>query len=130
MRDRRCRRRRDPQRLGGQARWGGAHAKGAEHAGLRALRRAVHAELTVPTRTGFATVTLDRGFVTAVAGRRLTLSESTRRRAGRTVTLTIPAGAGVLDNRRPAGLGDLRAGQRVTIVRRPARTVVRAHDRR
>lgn len=109
---------------------GGAHAKGARHGGLRALRRAVHAELTVPTRTGFAHVTLDRGFVTGVAGNRLTLSESTRRRGGRTVTLTIPAGARILDNRRAATLADLRPGQRVAVVRRPARTVVRAHDRR
>lgn len=100
------------------------------HRGLRPLRRAVHAELTVPTRAGFARVTFDRGFVKAVDGDRITISESTRKLTGRTVTLTIPAGAKVLVNRRAATLADVRRGQHVAVIERPLRTLVRAHDRR
>jgi hypothetical protein len=102
------------------------HGKG--HAGL--FRRAVHATLTVATKDGFKEVTIDRGTLTAVNGDTLTINESTKKLAGKTVTIVVPTGAKVRVNRAAAALGDLKAGQRVVVAHLPKQTVVRAHDKR
>jgi hypothetical protein len=94
----------------------------------RALRRAVHGELVVPTKTGFATVTLDRGVVQAVSGAQLTLREATKRATYKTITLTIPANARIRVDRRKATFTDLKAGQRALVLQGPKRTLVVARD--
>jgi hypothetical protein len=104
-------------------------AKHAKRAGLRrALGRAVHGDLVIPTKTGFAKATLDRGFVQSVSGPQLTLREGTKTSTYKTVTLTIPAGASVRDNRQAATLSDLKPGQRALVLQGPKRTLVVAHD--
>lgn len=95
----------------------------------RLLKRAVHGEFVVPTKSGFVTVTLDRGVVQSVNGQQLTLTEGTKV-THRTVTLTIPAGARVRDNGKSATLADLKSGQRVLVVHGPKRTLVIARDKR
>ena len=95
----------------------------------RLLARAVHGELVVPTRSGFVTVTLDRGVVQSVNSQQLTLTEGTAA-THRTVTLTIPAGARVRDNGKQVTLADVTAGQRALVVHGPKRTLVVAHDKR
>jgi len=93
----------------------------AARAGLRRalLRRTVHGNVLVATKSGFKTVTFDRGVVQSVAGRQLTLTEGTKRTTTRTVTLTIRANATVRDNGRAAGLSDVTAGQRALVVQAP-----------
>jgi len=102
----------------------------AKHpAARRALeRRAVQGDLVVATKTGFATVTFNRGFVQSVSGQQLTIREGTKKATYKTLTLTVPAGAKVRDNGQVASLGQLRAGQRVAVVQAPKRTVVIARD--
>ncbi len=102
----------------------------AKHpAARRALeRRAVQGDLVVATKTGFATVTFSRGFVQSVNGQQLTIREGTKKATYKTVTLTVPAGAKVRDNRQAASLAQLRAGQRVAVVQAPKRTLVIARD--
>lgn len=102
------------------------HRKG--HANL--LRRATHATLTVPTKDGFKDITLDRGTLRAIDGDKLTIDESTKKLAGTTVTITVPAGAKVRVNRTAATLSDLKAGQRVVVAHLPKQTVVRANDKK
>lgn len=99
----------------------------------RVLRRAVHVSAVVAapgTSSSFATVTLDRGTVTAVSSNRITLREGTAKHAYRTVTLTLPANAKVRDNRHGAKLADVKPGQKAIVVKAPKRTMVRAHDAR
>lgn len=84
----------------------------------------VHAELVVHTRSGFQTITADRGFVDSVSGETLTLREGTRTATYKTVTLTIPAGARVRNNGKRAPLSSVSAGEHVLVVRGPARTWV------
>ncbi|GAC1573679.1 MAG: hypothetical protein NVS3B18_07170 [Candidatus Dormibacteria bacterium] len=103
------------------------HGRGRE---MRWLRHAVHAQLVVPTQQGFATVTLDRGTVDSVSGDQLSLTEGTPKQTYKTVTLTIPAGSTVRDNRQTASLSSLQPGQRVIVVQGPRRTFVVAHTRR
>jgi hypothetical protein len=100
------------------------------HARRGLLARAVHGDVVLATAHGFATATFDRGFVQSVSGRQLTLREGTRRRTYRTVTLTIPAGARVRDNGKPATLGQLSPGQRVRVLRGPRQTAVIARTPR
>ncbi len=111
-----------------------AHAHGAHHGrrgpGMRWARRAVHAQLVVPTKQGFVNVTIDRGTVDSVSGSQLTLAEGTRKQTYKTITLTIPSAAKVRDNRQTASLSSLRKGQRVTVVQTPKRTFVVAHTPR
>jgi hypothetical protein len=104
----------------------------ARHPGARRAleRRAVQGNLVVATKTGFATVTFNRGFVQSVNGQKLTIREGTKNATYKTVTLTIPAGANVRDNRKPASLSQLRVGQRVAVVQAPNRTLVIARDAR
>ena len=105
--------------------------RGARIARARRLRRiaarTVHGTLVVRTRSGFATVTFDRGRVDSVSGRRLTMTEGTPKATFKTVTLTIPANARVRDNRQKATLAQVKPGQRVIVVTAPKRAFVLAH---
>jgi hypothetical protein len=93
--------------------------------GLRRLAlRSVHGDLVVKTKTGFGTVTFDRGKLDSVSGQRLTMTEGTKTASYKTITLTVAGGAVVRDNRKPAALSDLKAGQRVVVVQAPQRTFV------
>lgn len=103
------------------------HAAGL-HGRRALLRRAVHGDVVVATRSGFATVTFDRGTVTSVSGQQLTLTEGTKKRAYKTVTLTIPTTAKVRDNRQPATLASVKPGQRAAVIQAPQRTIVIARD--
>lgn len=103
-----------------------ARARGA---GVRALeRRTVQANVVVATKSGFATVTIDRGFVQSVSGQRLTIREGTKKATYKTVMLTIPSNAKVRDNRQASTLSALTAGQRVAVVQAPQRTWVIARS--
>ena len=105
----------------------GQYRFGLRGRGPRLARRAVHAELVVPTKQGFATITIDRGTVDSVSGDQLTLTEGTPTQTYKTVTLTIPAGALVRSDRQPSSLASLTKGQRVLVVNAPKRTLVIAH---
>ena len=98
-----------------------------KHGGRLLARRAVHGDLVVATKNGFATVTLDRGFVQSVNGRQLTIREGTKKATYKTVTLTIPSSAKVRDNGQSSTLSSLNAGQRVAVVQGPKWTRVVAH---
>ena len=87
-------------------------------------RRAVHGDLVVAGKQGFVTVTFDRGKVDSVSGQQLTIAEGTKQATYKTVTLTIPSGARVRDDRHTATLADLKAGQRVTVIQAPKQTYV------
>lgn len=107
----------------------GATSASEHPAARRALeRRAVQGDLVVATKTGFATVTFNRGFVQSVNGQQLTIREGTKKATYKTVTLTVPAGAKVRDNGQAASLAQLRAGQRVAVVQAPKRTLVIARE--
>jgi hypothetical protein len=104
-----------------------ATTPGHRGGGLGARRlaaRAVHGTVVVATKSGFANVTFDRGFVQSVSGPELTLREGTKTQTYKTVTLTIPANARVRDDRNPATLSALKPGQRALVVQAPNRTVV------
>jgi hypothetical protein len=98
--------------------------------GRRLAARAVHGDLIVPTKTGFVSVTFDRGTVKSVSGQQLTLAEGTKRATYKTVILTIPATARVRDNRQKATLADVKTGQRATVVTTPKATFVIARTPR
>jgi hypothetical protein len=116
---------------GAATRSGHGAATPAGHGGLRRLAlRAVHGSAVVHTKQGFVTVTYDRGKVDAVNGQQLTITEGTVKAPYQTVTLTIPAGARVRDNRRKASLSDVTPGQRVIVVQAPKRTLVIARTPR
>lgn len=104
------------------------------HLRLHGLRRfaarAVHGTIVVATPDGFRTITFDRGQVDAVNGRRLTITEGTKKMSYKAVTLTIPASARVRDNGQPTTLSAVKPGQRVIVVEAPKRTFVMAHDPR
>jgi hypothetical protein len=102
-----------------------AKAARARGAGARALeRRAVHADVVVATKSGFANVTVDRGFVQMVSGQQLTIREGTHKATYKSVTLTIPSSAKVRENRQASRLSALTPGQRVMVVQAPKRTWV------
>jgi hypothetical protein len=105
-----------------------AHPAAARAARRTILRRAVQGDVVVASKNGFATVTLNRGFVQSVSGQQLTIREGTRKATYKTVTLTIPAGAKVRDNGKAASLSELSAGQRVGVVQGPKRTRVTARN--
>ena len=100
-----------------------AHAK-AHKGGLRRFARAVQGSAVVRTKTGFSTVTFERGKVDSVSGQQLTIAEGTRKATYKTVTVTVPANAVVRDNRQKASLSDVKAGQRVLVLTAPKRTYV------
>jgi hypothetical protein len=99
------------------------HAK-ARRGGLRRLLHAVQGSAVVRTAGGFANVTFEHGKVDAVNGRQLTITEGTPKATYRTVSVTVPAGAVVRDNRQNATLSDVKAGQRVLVLTAPKRTYV------
>ena len=106
-------------------------AKAARARGARVLeRRAVHADVVVATKSGFETVTIDRGFVQSVSGQQLTIREGTKKATYKTLTLTIPTSAKVRDNRQASTLSSLKPGQRVAIAQAPNRTWVIARTPR
>jgi hypothetical protein len=99
--------------------------------GLRArrlIRRAVHGELVVATRTGYATITFDRGTVQSVSGRQLTLRDGRKASTYKVLALTIPTNARVREDRKPATLADLKPGQRAEVIQAPKRTLVIARS--
>jgi hypothetical protein len=105
----------------------GGRAKLARIGGLRRFAaRAVHGDVVVRTKSGFATVTFDRGTVDSVSGQQLAIAEGTKKASYKTVTVTIPAGAVVRDDRHKASLSDVKAGQRVLVLVAPKRTFVMA----
>ncbi len=99
------------------------HAKQGR-AGLRRLLHAVQGSAVVRTADGFANVTFERGKVDSVSGQQLTITEGTPKATYKTVTVTVPAGAVVRDNRQKATLSDVKAGQRVLVLTAPKRTYV------
>ena len=103
----------------------------AGHGGLRRFAaRAVQGSLVVHTKTGFATVTFDRGRVDSVSGQRLTLTEGTPKASYRTVEVTVPASAIVRDNGTRTSLAALTPGQRVLVLTGPRHTRVIARTPR
>ena len=91
------------------------------------IRRIVHRQFVVATPRGFVHVSVVRGQVKSVSGNQLTLVEGTRRATYKTVTITLPAGTRVRDNRQLATLSDVKPGQRAMVIRTPRRTLVFAH---
>ena len=100
----------------------------AKHADRLLARRAVHGDLVVATKSGFATVMLDRGFVQLVDGQQLAIREGTKNAKYKSVTLTIPTTATVRDNHQTAKLSQLTPGQHVLVVQGPKRTWVIARN--
>ena len=94
------------------------------------VRRAVHGDLQVATKSGFETVTFDRGVVQSVSGQQVTLTEGTNKTARKTVTLMIPTNAKVRDNGKLATLSDVTAGQHAIVVQAPKHTWVIARTPR
>jgi hypothetical protein len=90
--------------------------------------RAVHADAVIDTKSGFVTVTLDRGFVQSVSGQQLTIREGTKKATYKTVTLTIPSNAKVRNNKKTATLSALTAGERVWVLQGPNATHVIARS--
>jgi hypothetical protein len=89
------------------------------------LRRAVHADLVVPTQGGkFVNVAVDRGVVQKVEGSSLTLTEGTKNATYKSITIDLPSNAVVRIKRKPGKLSDVKAGQRAMVVRGPQRTLV------
>ena len=81
----------------------------------------------VDTKSGFKTVTVARGTVQSVSGDQLTLTEGTAKQAYKTVTLTLPAGTHVRDDRKKSSLAQLTKGQRVAVVEGPKQALLVAH---
>lgn len=90
----------------------------------RAFAGSVQGSLVVHTKSGFATVTFERGVVDSVSGNQLKLTERTNKAVYKSVTITIPSNATVRINRQRATLGQLKPGQHATVVSAPKRTVV------
>jgi hypothetical protein len=105
---------------------GATHARAGKRGkgGLRRLLHAVQGSAVVRTADGFANVTFERGKVDSVSGQQLTITEGTAKATYKTVTVTVPAGAVVRDNRQKAALSDVKAGQRVLVLTAPKRTYV------
>jgi hypothetical protein len=102
--------------------------RGLRRGALRMLARSVHGTLVVPTRTGFANVTFDRGSVLSVSGQQVTIAEGTKKATYKTITLTIPEAAVVRDNGKKTALRNVKPAQRVIVVQAPKRTFVIVHD--
>jgi hypothetical protein len=105
----------------------------AAAARLGALRRAmyggaVQGNVVVDTKSGWKTVSFERGFIDSVSGNSLTLREATRKATYETVTLTIPDSAVVRSQGQRVSLSQLTAGEHVLVLRGPARTFVIARS--
>ncbi len=96
----------------------------------RAVRGAVHADVVVHTKSGFKTLTVDRGFVASVSGNTLTLREATRKATYRTVSITVPSGARIRNRGQAAALTALTPGEHVLVLQGLARTWVVARAAR
>jgi hypothetical protein len=106
-----------------------AGPNGARRGALRPLRRAVHADLVVPTKGGkFVNVTVDRGIVEKVDGTSLTLKEGTKTATYKTITLDLPSNAVVRIKRKAGKLSDVKVGQHAMVVKGPQRTLVIVRD--
>jgi hypothetical protein len=107
-----------------------ASGAGAHHrrfgVGRRMLAGSVHGSLVVHAKSGWVTVTFDRGVVGSVSGNQLTITERTKKAVYKTVTLTIPSSAKVRVNHQKATLSQLKSGQHVLVVNGPNRTLVSA----
>lgn len=103
------------------------HQRSHPRAARRALRGSVHGSAVVHTKSGFRTITWDRGTVSSVHGDQITLAEGTRTATYKTVTLTVPSDARIRDNGAKAMLASIKAGQRAIVVQGPKRTLVVAH---
>lgn len=79
-------------------------------------------------KSGWVTVTFDRGVVKSVSSNQLTITERTKKAVYKDVTLTIPSNARVRDNRQKATLGQLKSGQHVLVVSAPNNTLVIARS--
>lgn len=93
----------------------------------RLLVRAVEGHGVVWTRSGWKTVSFERGSVDSVSGRQLTLTEGTPKHSYQQVTVTVPDSARVRNDRKPAALSSLQRGERVIVVKAPKRMFVIAH---
>ncbi|MBV9817515.1 MAG: hypothetical protein JOZ07_04105 [Solirubrobacterales bacterium] len=114
-----------------QARPAARHLRADLAFGLpRLVLRSVHGDFVVHTKSGFATVTVDRGVVQSVSGQQLTVQDGTPKATYQTVTLTIPSTAQVRDNGQKASLSAVQPGQRVVVIQAPKRTLVAAHNAR
>ena len=96
--------------------------------GRRLFAGAVHGSLVVHTKSGFVTVTFDRGVVKSVSGNQLTITERTKNAVYKDATLTIPSNATVRINRQKATLSQLKSGERVLVISAPNRTLVSARS--
>ncbi len=108
----------------------GAHRYGRHSGARRLLLRAVHGDIVVATKSGFRTVTFDRGLVQSVSGQQLTLNDGTKRATYKTITVTVPSSARVRDNGHLASLSDVKPGQRAIVIQAPNRTFVIARTPR
>ena len=108
------------------ARRGGRAGQRARSGGgsLARLKRAVSITAVVPTRHGFATLSIQRGVLLSRAGAKLTLREGTRTSAYKTVNVTLPATARVRLARRLSSLDALDAGAHIAVIKTARRTVV------
>jgi hypothetical protein len=101
-----------------------AHHDGRFWPGGRVLAGAVHGSLVVHTKSGFVTVTFDRGVVKSVSSNQLTITERTKNAVYKDATLTIPSNARVRVNHQKATLSQLKSGQHVLVISAPNRTLV------
>ena len=101
-----------------------AHHRGRGGLARRAFAGAVQGSLVVHTKSGFGTVTFERGVVSSVSGNQLTITERTKKAVYKNVTVTIPSNARIRVNRQKGTFGQLKSGQHVTVVSAPKRTVV------
>lgn len=104
------------------------HQRGRGALTRRAFAGAVQGSLVVHTRSGFATVTFERGVVKSVSGNQLTITERTKKSVYKDVTVTVPSNARIRVNKQNATFGQLKSGQRVMVVSAPQRTTVIARS--
>lgn len=108
------------------------HAGAAHQAGPRQgppppaglAGQAIHGQVVVPTKTGFATVTFDRGVVKSVDGQQLQITEGTKTDTYQTVTVTIPADAIVRNDGNTTTLANITTGEHVTVIQGPKTCVL------
>lgn len=96
--------------------------------GRRLLAGSVQGGLVVHAKSGWTTVTFERGVVDSVSGNNLTLTERTKKAVYKAVTVTIPSNAIVRVNRQKATLSQLKSGQKVLVFNGPKRTYVTARS--
>jgi hypothetical protein len=90
----------------------------------------VHSEAVVPNAdgTGFDTVTSDSGKLTSVDGNNLNITEGTDKAKYKDVSIDAGDSPTVVRNHAKATLGDLKAGDHVTVFKGPKGTFVMAED--